>query len=402
MRSTSTWATTAAVLLTCLGPAAHGDDTLVTPGLGGLSRLSKAKTRSISPENFTGEKGKAGMATEGTGAKDARDLGRGWKISPSVRIKPGETFTMGEVQGEGMIQHIWMTPTGPWRHFIFRIYWDGEASPSIETPVGDFFASGWGGYAQISSLAVAVNPGSAFNSYWEMPFRKGFRITMENRGPEQQTLYYQIDYALGPVPETAAYLHAQFRRTNPLPYKTDYTILDGVKGWGHYVGTYLAWGVRNNGWWGEGEIKFFMDGDVEFPTIAGTGTEDYFCGSYNFENPATHQYQEFTTPYSGLSQVQRPDGLYKSQQRFSLYRWHIMDPIRFEKDLRVTIQALGWTQDRRYLPLQDDIASVAFWYQREPHAAFPPLPRRRRPRRELRVQVRAGRAPVAAALLLRL
>ncbi|HVQ28361.1 MAG TPA: glycoside hydrolase family 172 protein [Vicinamibacteria bacterium] len=374
MRSTSTWATTAAVLLACLGPAAQGDDTLVTPGLGGLSRLSKAKTRSISPENFTGEKGKAGMATEGTGAKDARDLGRGWKISPSVRIKPGETFTMGEVQGEGTIQHIWMTPTGPWRHFIFRVYWDGEASPSIETPVGDFFASGWGGYAQISSLPVAVNPGSAFNSYWEMPFRKGFRITMENRGPEQQTLYYQIDYALGPVPETAAYLHAQFRRTNPLPYKTDYTILDGVKGWGHYVGTYLAWGVHNSGWWGEGEIKFFMDGDVEFPTIAGTGTEDYFCGSYNFENPITHQYQEFTTPYSGLSQVQRPDGLYKSQQRFSLYRWHIMDPIRFEKDLRVTIQALGWTKDGRYLPLQDDIASVAFWYQREPHAAFPPLP----------------------------
>ena len=374
MKSLKTWTTATVALLACLIPIAHADDMFHATGLGGLSRLSKAKTRSISPENFTGEKGKAGMATEGTGAQDARDLGRGWKISPSVHIGPGETFTMGEVQGEGMIQHIWMTPTGPWRHFIFRVYWDGEASPSIEAPVGDFFASGWGGYAQISSLPVAVNPGSAFNSYWEMPFRKGFRMTMENRGPEQQTLYYQIDYALAPIPEDAAYLHAQFRRANPLPYKTDYTILDGVKGWGHYVGTYLAWGVRNNGWWGEGEIKFFMDGDLEFPTIAGTGTEDYFCGSYNFENPVTHQYQEFTTPYSGLSQVQRPDGLYKSQQRFSLYRWHIMDPIRFEKDLRVSIQALGWTADRRYLPLQDDIASVAFWYQREPHASFPRLP----------------------------
>ena len=374
MKRLTAWTTASVALVTCLGGVAQGDDVFHAPGLGGLSRLSKAKTRSISPENFTGEKGKAGMATEGTGAQDARDLGRGWKISPSVKIKPGETFTMGEVQGEGMIQHIWMTPTGPWRHFIFRVYWDGEASPSIEAPVGDFFASGWGGYAQISSLPVAVNPGSAFNSYWEMPFRKGFRMTMENRGPEQQTLYYQIDYALAPIPEDAAYLHAQFRRANPLPYKSDYTILDGVKGWGHYVGTYLAWGVRNNGWWGEGEIKFFMDGDLEFPTIAGTGTEDYFCGSYNFENPVTHQYQEFTTPYSGLSQVLRPDGLYKSQQRFSLYRWHIMDPIRFEKDLRVSIQALGWTADRRYLPLQDDIASVAFWYQREPHASFPRLP----------------------------
>ena len=250
------------------GVVVRGDDAAPPPGgLGGLSRLSRARTRSISPENFTGEKGKGGMATEGTGAKAARDLGRGFKISPSVKIKPGETFTMGAVQGSGMIQHIWMTPTGPWRSFIFRIYWDGENDPSIEAPVGDFFASGWGGYAQISSLPVCVNPGSAFNSYWEMPFRKGFRMTMENRGPEEQTLYYQIDYALGPVPEDAAYLHAQFRRTNPLPAKQDYTILDGVRGWGHYVGTYLAWGVRSNGWWGEGEIKFFMDGDAEFPTI---------------------------------------------------------------------------------------------------------------------------------------
>jgi hypothetical protein len=211
-----------------------------------------------------------------------------------------------------------------------------------------------------------------------MPFRKGFKLTMENRGLTEQTLYYQIDYALAPVPEDAAYFHAQFRRVNPLPSKQVYTILDGVKGWGHYVGTYMAWGVRNNGWWGEGEIKFYLDGDADFPTIAGTGTEDYFNGSYNFENPVTHQYQEFTTPYSGLAQVQRPDGLYKSQQRFSLYRWHIMDPVRFEKDLRVTIQALGWMAgrsgaDARYLPLQDDIASVAFWYQREPHAPFPPL-----------------------------
>ena len=371
----------AVLALVAAAPVTPAEDDLLRLGMGGLSRLSKARTRSISPENFTGEKGKGGMATEGTGANVARDLGRGWKISPSVRIAPGQTFTMGEIQGEGAIQHIWMTPTGPWRHFIFRIYWDGEATPSVESPVGDFFASGWGGYAQISSLAVCVNPGSAFNSYWEMPFRKGFRITMENRGLTEQTLYYQIDYTLAPVPEDAAYFHAQFRRVNPLPYKQVYTILDGVKGWGHYVGTYMAWGVRNNGWWGEGEIKFYLDGDAEFPTIAGTGTEDYFNGSYNFENPVTHQYQEFSTPYSGLSQVQRPDGLYKSQQRFSLYRWHIMDPVRFEKDLRVTIQALGWMagrsgNDSRYLPLQDDIASVAFWYQREPHAPFPPLPDR--------------------------
>jgi hypothetical protein len=293
-----------------------------------------------------------------------------------VRIKPKTTFTLADVPGEGAIQHIWMTPTGPWRHLILRFYWDGEATPSVEAPVGDFFASGWGGYAQISSLAVCVNPGSAFNSYWEMPFRRSFRVTAENLGDEEMTLYYQIDYALTDVPSDAAYFHAQFRRTNPLAEKEAYTILDGVRGMGHYVGTYLAWGVHSNGWWGEGEVKFYLDGDHDFPTICGTGTEDYFGGSYNFENQATHRYQEFTTPYSGLAQVIRPDGLYSSQQRFSLYRWHIVDPVRFATDLRVTIQALGWRADGRYLPLRDDIASVAFWYQAEPHAPFPALPPR--------------------------
>ncbi|GJQ20177.1 MAG: hypothetical protein HBSIN02_05320 [Bacteroidia bacterium] len=343
-------------------------------GMGTLSRLSRAETRSISPENFTGEKGKGGMAREGTGMNAARELGRGWKISPSVKVKPKEMFVLGEIKGSGAIQHIWMTPTGHWRYLILRMYWDGERTPSVEVPVGDFFACGWNQYAQISSLAVCVNPGSALNSYWEMPFRTSARLTIENIGDDEVTVYYQIDYALTDVPADVGYFHAQFRRQNPLPYKADYTILDGVQGWGHYVGTYVAWGVNNSGWWGEGEIKFFIDGDGEFPTICGTGTEDYFCGSYNFENRQTKQYQEFTTPYSGLAQVIRPDGVYNSQQRFGLYRWHIMDPVRFGKDLRITLQALGWRSGGRYLPLQDDISSVAFWYQKEPHAAFPKLP----------------------------
>ncbi len=354
---------------------ASGPAGVLGSGLSDLSRLSHAKSRSISPENFTGEKGRGGMATEGTGARAARDLGQGWKISPSVKIKPGETFVMGEISGSGAIQHIWMTPTGTARFTIFRIYWDGEAQPSVEVPVGDFFASGWGGtYPRVASLPVCVNPGSGLNSYWPMPFRKSARITMQNLDTREMTLYYQIDYALGDVAPDAGSFHAQFRRANPLSYKSDYTILDGVKGWGHYVGTYLAWGVHNTGWWGEGEIKFFIDGDGKYPTICGTGTEDYFCGSYNFENQDTHKYEVFNTPYSGLTQVIRPDGEYVSQQRFGMYRWHIADPIRFDSDLRVTIQALGWRSDGRYLPLQDDVASVAYWYQAEPHAAFPPLP----------------------------
>jgi Protein of unknown function (DUF2961) len=342
--------------------------------LSNIYRLSNAKTRSISPENRTGEKGKGGMATQGTGASAARDLGQGWKISPSVKIGAGETYTIAEISGSGAIEHIWMTPTGNWRLSILRMYWDEEKEPSVEVPVGDFFAMGWGKYAKVSSLPIAVNPGSAFNSYWPMPFRHKARITLQNIDDKPMDLYYQVDYALAPVPADAVYLHAQFRRVNPLPYKQVYTILDGVKGNGQYVGTYMAWGVHNSGWWGEGEIKFYMDGDKEFPTINGTGTEDYFNGSYDFDNPDTKQYEEFSGPYSGLAQVIKPDGHYQSQQRFGLYRWHIVDPIRFNSDLRVTIQALGWQSGHRYLPLTDDIASVAFWYQTEPHAAFPALP----------------------------
>ena len=343
-------------------------------GLSNLYMLSDAKTRSISPENFTGEKGRGGMATldEGSAAHAARDLGQGWKVNPFVVIQPGETFTMAEMDGPGAIQHIWMTPTGNRRFSIFRIYWDDEKTPSVEVPVGDFFANGWGGYAHVNSQAVCVNPGSAYNCYWVMPFRKNCRITMTNIDTEPMLLYYQIDYTLTDIPGDAAYFHAQFRRVNPLPYKEVYTIVDNIKGKGHYVGTYMCWGVNNNGWWGEGEIKFYMDGDKEFPTICGTGTEDYFCGSYNFDVGGT--YQAYTTAYAGLPQIIRPDGSYQAQTRFGLYRWHIPDPIRFEKDLKVTIQALGWRSGGRYLPLKDDIASVAFWYQAEPHQAFPQLP----------------------------
>lgn len=360
--------------------------------LGTLSLLSKAQTRSISPENVYGEKGRGGMAEISDEPQPevvklgqlwrkidcASELGRGWKVRPCITLPVGKTTTVMDIDGPGAIQQMWMTISANThlRFLVLRMYWDNEPTPSVECPIGDFFCQGWGKFAPLSSLPVCVNPGNANNCYWEMPFRKHARITVENIGFEDSVLFYQINYALTAVPAEAAYFHAQFRRANPLPYKQPHTILDGVAGWGHYVGTYMAWGVNNTGWWGEGEIKFFLDGDKEFPTICGTGTEDYFCGSYNFENTAAKQYQEFCTPYAGLCQVIRPDGVYSSQQRFGLYRWHIADPIRFEKDLRVTIQALGWRKGGKYLALQDDIASTAFWYQAEPHAAFPQLPTR--------------------------
>jgi hypothetical protein len=348
--------------------------------MGNLFRLSNAQSHSISPENFSGEKGKAGAArledkdvvNRANAADAARDLGQGWKVNPFITIKPGENFTLAEINGSGAIQHIWMTPTGVWRYSILRIYWDDEKDPSVECPVGDFFCMGWNEYSPLNSLAVCVNPGSAFNCYWTMPFHKKCKITMENiNETDAMNLYYQVDYTLTDVPEDAAYFHAQYRRSNPNETSV-HTIVDGIKGKGQFVGVYLAWGIHNNGWWGEGEIKFYLDGDTRFPTICGTGTEDYFCGSYNFDRGG--KYTEFCSPYSGLVQVIHPDGTYHSQQRFGLYRWHITDPIRFEKDLRVTIQDLGWRKGGRYLAQKSDISSVCFWYQTDPHGIYPKLP----------------------------
>lgn len=363
----------AVLLVVCAMPAAFAQ----MGDMGKLCQIKDAETRSISPENFTGEKGKGGMATleTGTAARAARELGQGWKVNPYVHIEPGKTFTLGQIEGSGIINHIWMTPVGDYRLMIMRFYWDGEEKPSVEVPVGDFFAAGWGmgNEPRITSLAVCVNPRSGFNSYWQMPFRKACKVTMENMGDKTATVYYQIDYSLEAVPESAALFHAQFRRVNPLPEKDVYTIVDGIKGCGQYVGTYLAHGANSPGWWGEGEIKFFMDGDTDFPTICGTGEEDYFCGSYGYnerKKDGKDKYDNFTSPYTGFHHI-KFDG---EQRRFGQYRWHINDPVRFKKDLRVTIQSIGWQSEGRYLPLQDDLASVAYWYQAEPHNDFPALP----------------------------
>ncbi len=348
-------------------------------GLGNLARLSEAETRSLSAENPTGARGAGGQATEGTGAVAARELGQGWKLSPSLDLPGNATITLADVDGPGAVQQIWLTlHPSFWRRVVLRMYWDDESAPSVEAPIGDFFCNGWGVRCNVTSLPVAVNPAGGFNAYWEMPFRRHARITVENLSADTlYGFYYQINYTLTEVSADRAYFHAQWRRSNPVPYGQVHTLLDGVRGQGHYVGTYLAWGVNNNGWWGEGEIKFYLDGDKAWASICGTGTEDYFGGAWDFEQPEGH-YCVFSSPFSGLPQVIKPDGLYQSQQRFGMYRWHVMDPVRFRQELRVTIQALGWRSQaegkRRYLPLQDDIASTAFWYQAEPHAPFPSLP----------------------------
>lgn len=337
-----------------------------------LSLYTGAVSRSISAENPHGEKGMGGMSVDGPAKNAARDLGQGWKVSPYVNIDPGVTHTLAEIEGPGEIRHIWLTCAAlTARNAILRMYWDDSETPSVECPLGDFFCNAYlPDYQPLTSLAVCVNPRNGLNCYFSMPFRKNARITLENRSGSICTVYYQIDYVLCDIPENAGYFHAQFRRSNPLPYKSVHTLLEGASGRGQYIGTYMAWGVNNNGWWGEGEIKFFLDGDKDFPTICGTGTEDYFCGAYNFDNGG---YERFCTPYSGM--IPHPtDQTYKSQKRFSLYRFHITDPICFAENCRVTIQALGWRSGGRYLPLQDDISSVAFWYQDTPITEQPPLP----------------------------
>lgn len=344
------------------------------PSLGSLAAIRDVRTRSISPENFTGAPGQGGRATEGLGASCARDLGVGWKISPCIDIEPGETFNLASIEGSGVIRHIWIT-THPqnWRSLILRAHWDNDAVPAVEVPFGDFFCNGWGEFSQVNSQPVAANPHGGFNVYWPMPFRQAAQFTLENVSEQTARVYYQITYDEMAVDESEGYFHAQWRRSNPLPIKETHVLLDGIEGKGHYVGTYMAWGVNDNGWWGEGEIKFYMDGDDEFPTICGTGTEDYFGGAWDFELPGKG-YTEFSTPYLGLNQVIKPDGLYAAQQRFGMYRWHVVDPIAFHSDLKVDIQALGWRSGHRYLPLHDDISSMTVFYLDRTHTTLPPTP----------------------------
>ncbi len=271
-------------------------------------------------------------------ARAADDLGQGWKVKPFLRVNAGKTVTLMDVEGPGVIQHIWMVEQLS-RDHVLRVYWDNEDTPSIEVPVPDFFAVGHEKFARVNSLAVIVNPANALNCYWPMPFRKHARVTFSNEGKKDLVLLaFQIDYQLTDIPENTAYFHAQWRRANS-KQQNPHVIVDGIRGQGRYVGTFLAWTQMETGWWGEGEIKFFMDGDTDFPTICGTGTEDYFCGSYGFA-------QSYTTAYVGTTLPTGQDD--EPPNHWSLYRWHIPDPVCFREDLRVTIQALGWYNHGKY------------------------------------------------------
>jgi len=335
-------------------------------GLGTIPMLSNAETRSISAENPDGARSSGAKAVPDSTSAGSM-LGEGWKIRPCITLDPGTITTLADVEGPGVIQHIWITVhPDAYRDTVIRFYWDDEETPSIESPLGDLFCNGHGLRCDVNSLPIAVNPSGGFNSYWPMPFRKRARITIENQRWEAiRGFFYQITYTLTDVPENAAYFHAQWRRSLTSRTVPEHVLLEGIQGQGHYVGTYLAWEQLSNGWWGEGEIKFFMDGDAEYPTICGTGTEDYFGGAWGFGG------ETYSTAYLGYPLYRKEPG---EVPKHGLYRWHVMDPIRFQQDLRVTIQALGWWPNGKYEPLTDDIASVGYWYQTEPHAPFPEMP----------------------------
>lgn len=340
--------------------------------------LKNLETRWANAENPRGEKSRGGLA------------GNGRKGAPCVQnFAPHTTLTLLDTQGPGMIRHIWMTfPPDHLelpRALILRIYWDDSEFPGVEAPVGDFFGIAHARKRPMASELFSFQSGRGLNCWAPMPFAGRARITLENRGDEAVSmLFYQIDYTLGDeiTPDTG-YFHAQFRRQNPCPLHQDYVILDGVQGRGAYLGATI--GVRTcfeHGWWGEGEVKCFLDGESQ-PTLCGTGTEDYMGSAWGLE--------PVCTPQQGCALADGELGLY------SIYRLHTRDPIYFQKSIKITLQQIGYgeTQIAKeyfgdefrsypaagisgaktcYFDRSDDFCSVAYWVQTLPAAPFPPLP----------------------------
>ncbi len=288
------------------------------------------------------------------------------------QIAPGETLTIAQLEGPGRIAHIWFTIASKERFYgkliVLRMYWDDETNPSVECPINDFFCEGHGLDMYVNSLPFRVtSDGRGRNCYWPMPFRKSAKITVTNEGKEPFTLYYYVDWQkLKSLPKDEAYFHAQYRQEYPCIKGQDYLILE-AEGRGHYVGCNLSVRQREPGWWGEGDDRFYIDGET-IPSIQGTGSEDYFCDGWG---------------------IRKLDGLfygfpisegYETFSRHTCYRFHITDPVPFTKSLKVVIEHKGarlmetgaWNG---YVERADDFSSVAYWYQIEPHKPFSPLPK---------------------------
>jgi Protein of unknown function (DUF2961) len=288
-------------------------------------------------------------------------------------IPAGQSLTLLNAEGPGEITHIWITIASNERYhlkkLVLRMYWDGETTPSVEAPAGDFFGLGLGDYFLWQSTPIQVSGDKALNCFFPMPFKRHARITVENQGTEAvNAIYWNIDYRAysKPLPEDTLYFHAQYRQATPnvaVPNAT--TNLDGTynyvwmetTGRGHFVGVTMSVIENSDGWWGEGDDMFFVDGE-HLPSINGTGTEDYFLGAWDFGG------KQFSYPLYGAPVV----GPEREGSRWSAYRFHVDSPITFTRSLRATIEH-GTANDRG-----DNFYSVAYWYQTEPHASFPALP----------------------------
>jgi hypothetical protein len=332
-------------------------------------RRAGIESRSITAENPDGSRGGGAKAVPEPDSA-ARDLGTGWKVRPCIDVAGGGTAVLADVAGPGVIRHAWFTFDKRFgRSLVLRVFWDGQKHPSVEVPLADFCCNGWNERQSILAHPVNVNPLGGMNLFFPMPFAKRALITVENLAAEAcRGFFYAVNYTLEPVDADALAFHASWRRSNPVAYGTEYLIVDGIRGQGQYVGTFMSWQQNSAGWWGEGEIKMFLDDDDRSPTICGTGTEDYFGGAWGFGK------QSYSAPYFGFQQVSGRSE--DAGARMTLYRFHVMDPVFFNRSLRVTMQALGWRSGGRFLALQDDISSVAYWYQTLPGAPLEPLPDR--------------------------
>jgi len=353
---------------------------LAAQDLAGLLKVSSGRSRAVTSTDpsFTGNADR-------------------WKY-----IMPGETKVLADIKGPAVIRHIWLTFSEArpnWLEaggsaapdeIVLRMYWDGGREPAVEAPLGDFFGAGFGRRLELRSVPVQVETGDGYNSFWPMPFRERGLITVTNEGAKNvRSFYYQVDYTEEPdLPADAAYFCAQYNQAFPEKLGADHLILD-ARGKGHYVGTVMSGRARSPLWFGEGDARFYVDGDVK-PSIQGTGTEDYFLMAWGLN--------EALFPYFGCTYLD--DDIEAVGAQYSLYRWHIADPVRFQRSLRFEIEHTGWisadeTESGKiegHVEREDDVATVAFWYQvGQPYrfTKLPPLAARRLPNLDLVVEGKA-------------